>query len=353
MSRIFEALRQSELEAQQRQPQPPMDMPPLPLPAPVQVPALAPLTEAMPALEPAPAIPSLAQNEAGAETETIAVAVARVVSAPVVVEVAAVAKPQPPAPAAPVFDLNQLISFTPEAAPQLVSLADERGLGAEKFRVLATRLSNIRRTTNLKIVQVTSSIVAEGKTLVSSNLAVTLAKRSGQSVLLIEGDLRKPAVCPMFGVPLPGVGLGDWWRQQEGSSIVPWLRRVGDSTLCILPAGAVQHPVALLQSGRMTDLVRELAGCFDWVVVDSPPILPMADANLWARLADGTLLVIREGVVSRRALRSAVDSMDSPKLIGLVLNDAVDFDQVEYYGRYYSYEGDTPPAGKTKAKGRK
>ncbi|MGA3213123.1 MAG: CpsD/CapB family tyrosine-protein kinase [Terriglobales bacterium] len=298
MSRIFEALRQSEMEV----------MAGLDSSAPVD-PAPGQLTA--PELSPAPE------------------------------------DPPAPAPAfAPALDLSQLTTITPQPLVPgvLVAMSDERGLGAEKFRVLATRLSNIRRNTPLKILQITSSVLGEGKTLVSSNLAVTLAKRSSQSVLLIEGDLRKPAVCPVFGLPFLE-GVGDWWRQKD-SSILPFLRRVKDSSLVLLGAGAVAHPVSILQSGRLTDLMRQLAGWFDWIIVDTPPLLPIADSNLWARLVDGTLMVIREGVVQRRSLKSAIDSMDSPKLVGVVINDAHDFDRIDYYGRYaYGYGTDqsTPP----------
>jgi capsular exopolysaccharide synthesis family protein len=246
------------------------------------------------------------------------------------------------------FSLAQLSVVVPKPASPgtLIAITDERGLGAEKFRVLATRLANIRRGTPLKVVEITSSTSGEGKTLVSSNLAVTLAKRSGQSVLLIEGDLRKPAVCSLFGLPSPGVGLGEWWRESD-ASIVPYIHRVADSTLCLLPAGVVAHPVAVLQSGRMAALMQQLVHWFDWIIVDTPPMLPMADSNLWARLADGTLLVIREGTVLRQSLQSAVDSMDSPKLIGLVLNDAFDYDR-STYDSYYAYSGSPDPKAKSK-----
>jgi capsular exopolysaccharide synthesis family protein len=313
MSRIFEALRQSELETQQEA----GIMPALPE-RPLETPTM-PSAQSMPAAAaPAPA-PSSA------------------------------AEPALPAIGGAALDLARLGVFTPKPSPagNLVAMTDERGLGAEKFRVLATRLANIRRTATLKVLQITSSTSGEGKTLVGSNLAVTLAKRSGQTVLLIEGDLRKPAICSLFGLPTPVKGLGDWWREKNGS-IVPFLQRVADSTLCLLPSGAVQHPVALLQSGRMADLMQQLAGWFDWIIVDAPPMLPMADANLWARLADGTLLVIREGTVRRHALQSAVDSMDSPKLVGLVLNDAVDYDRADY-DSYYAYPGKSP-GSKAKSK---
>jgi Mrp family chromosome partitioning ATPase len=147
-------------------------------------------------------------------------------------------------------------------------------------------------------------------------------------------------------------GIGEFWRQKE-KPITEFLRRVGETSLYLLPAGMVAHPVAVLQSGRMADLLKQVAGWFDWVVVDTPPILPMADANLWARLSDGTLLVIREGVVQRRALQTAVDSMDSPKLIGVVLNDAADFDRIEYYGRYYLSENSADGGSKGKRKSKK
>jgi Mrp family chromosome partitioning ATPase len=99
----------------------------------------------------------------------------------------------------------------------------------------------------------------------------------------------------------------------------------------------------------LADLVKQVAGWFDWVVVDTPPLLPMADANLWARLVDGTLMVIRAGVVPRRALAAAVESMDGPKLIGVVLNDARDFSRMDYYDRYYSSDSD-PKAEKKKSR---
>jgi capsular exopolysaccharide synthesis family protein len=215
----------------------------------------------------------------------------------------------------------------------LVAMADERGLGAEKFRVLAARLNNLRHSTKLKVLQVTSSVIGEGKTLVSANLAVTLAKRSSQRVLLLEGDLRKPALSGMFGLG-KRPGLNEWWNGTE--SIGKFLLRAGETNLYLLPSVPVQHPASVLQSGRMADALAELAAEFDWVIIDTPPLLPMADSNLWARLADGTLLVVRKGVVTRTALKQAMETMDSPKLVGVVLNDATDFSQVNYYEQYYS-----------------
>jgi capsular exopolysaccharide synthesis family protein len=217
---------------------------------------------------------------------------------------------------------------------RLVAMADERGLGAEKFRVLAARLNNLRHGAKLKVLQVTSSIIGEGKSLVSANLALTLAKRSSQSVLLLEGDLRKPALSGIFGLAAGTPGLNEWWNGQD--PIRKFLMRAGETSLYLLPSTAVQHPASVLQSERLAKAIAELSRQFDWVVIDTPPLLPMADSNLWARLADGTLLVVRKGVATRTALKQAMETMDSPKLVGVVLNDATDFGQVNYYDQYYS-----------------
>ena len=225
---------------------------------------------------------------------------------------------------------------------RLVAMADERGLGAEKFRVLAARLNNLRHSTKLKVLQVTSSVIGEGKTLVSANLALTLAKRSSQSVLLLEGDLRKPAMSAMFGLS-KRPGLNEWWEGQE--PIRKFLVRAGETNLYLCRALQSSIPRPYCNRGAWPTPSPSLSRQFDWVIIDTPPLLPMADSNLWARLADGTLLVVRKGVVTRTALTQAMETMDSPKLVGVVLNDATDFSQVNYYEQYYSGKPDEKTAG--------
>ncbi len=245
-------------------------------------------------------------------------------------------------PATPTLDLSKLKRINVTAAPssRLVALISEKALGAEKFRVLGARLSNIRLSSKLNILQVTSSVVGEGKTLTSVNLAMTLAKRFDQKVLLAEGDLRKPAVCKMLGLPMKP-GIGEWWDHPE-IPVTDYILRIGDTGMCLLPAGDVSHPASVLQSQRIADLFQELARQFDWVIIDTPPLLPMADSNLWSRISDGTLMVVRKGVVTRSALKKAVESLDNPKMVGVVLNDASDYDRVNYYDQYYTPRGDRP-----------
>lgn len=228
------------------------------------------------------------------------------------------------------------------SSSRLVAFNSESGLGAEKFRVLGARLSNIRLSRKLNILQVTSSVVGEGKTLTSVNLAMTLANRFDQRVLLAEGDLRKPAVCRMLGLE-ERRGIGEWFDSAQ-LPIHDVLLRVGATGLCLLPAGHVAHPATVLQSERLAEMLHILSQHFDWIIVDTPPLLPMADSNQWSRLCDGTLLVVRKGIASRTALKKAVESLDDPKILGVVLNDASNYDRVNYYDQYYTPRGEKPGA---------
>src|SRR5262249_41752278 len=156
---------------------------------------------------------------------------------------------------------------------------------AEKFRALVTRLERQRKERDLRSLQVTSAISNEGKTLVAGNLAVTLAKHTGARVLLVEGDLHRPTLASLFG--LRDVrGIGQWWQaREEDERISQYVYRLNEIPLYFLGAGAVsEQPSQILQSARFAETFVRLAGWFDWVVVDSTPILPLIDTNLWSRL---------------------------------------------------------------------
>jgi capsular exopolysaccharide synthesis family protein len=353
MSRIFNALRQSEIDQKTETQTPPAAW------TAVQQPAKA--AELSPSVWPTVEVEEI-QTSATPLAESAAVEGAEL---PQIATVAAVAvedfedsKLSEPAAVWAETEVSEVISDSPASewptvqessldqleairsidlkaadSAHLVAMSDERGLGAEKFRVLAARLNNLRSGTALKVLQVTSSIIGEGKTLVSANLALTLAKRSSQSVLLLEGDLRKPALSGIFGLS-KSPGLNEWWNGED--PIRKFLLRAGETSLYLLPSTPVQHPASVLQSERLANAIAECSKQFDWVIIDTPPLLPMADSNLWARLVDGTLLVVRKGVATRAALKQAMETMDSPKLVGVVLNDATDFAQVNYYDQYYS-----------------
>jgi protein-tyrosine kinase len=231
-------------------------------------------------------------------------------------------------------DQVRSVMVQPPPTSRLVAWSDPNSLGAEKFRALAVRLDDIRRQLELKSLQVTSSVINEGKSFVAANLAVTLAKYSGSKTLLIEGDLHRPTLAAMFGLK-DLQGLSDWWtaRNQDLSRCI--LRFTGTG-LWFLPAGkACDRPSEILRSGQLAEAFAQLKGQFEWIIVDSTPMLPVIDANLWSRLVDGTLLVVREGVAPLKALKKGLQSLDQPKLIGVVVNEASDFDQIDYDGQYY------------------
>jgi protein-tyrosine kinase len=231
------------------------------------------------------------------------------------------------------FEHSPPAKIAVSASARLVALTDPKGLGAEKFRALVMRLESLRQQRELKCLQITSGVINEGKTLVAANLALTLAKHSGSKVLLVEGDLHRPALAALLGVSqLPG--LSHWWTGRE-QGIDRYLYRLDELPLWFLSAGTdCDQPSQLLQSTRFTEAFTKLIGSFDWIVIDSTPILPTVDANLWSRLVDGMLLVVREGVAPVKALKGGLASLDNPKLIGVVLNETSDFDQDDYGGQY-------------------
>jgi len=255
--------------------------------------------------------------------------------------------------AAPVIDQpdnglawNEIRSLLPGVRDEsrVVTLTEGNSLGAEKFRLLRARLRNLRERRQLQKLVVTSAVPSEGKTLVSMNLAVCMAKHTDEKILLLEGDLRKPMLGEHLGLKsLPGVG--EWWASVD-MQVNKFIYRFDDIQLWILPAGsAPENPVNILQSARFLDLFKQLSTYFDWIIIDAPPLLPMADVNFWSRHADGLLLVVREGHTPKAILQKGLETLDNPKVVGVVLNDAHEVES-GYYGHYYYHGKEKIHSGK-------
>jgi capsular exopolysaccharide synthesis family protein len=221
------------------------------------------------------------------------------------------------------------VSLLPES--RLVAIGEEESLGAEKFRFLAVRLRQLRQNRSLKKVLITSTIPQEGKSTVAANLACTLARRKPHKTLLLEGDLRRPTVAHKFGLGrVPG--LSEWLRGETESMNICRLEALG---LWVLPAGsAPENPLELMQSGKLSLLMEQLTQWFDWIVIDSPPVLPLADTSLWARLADGILLVTRKSVTEKQQLLRGLEALERSKLLGALVNGSTDAAHSDYYQRY-------------------
>ncbi|HEY1580398.1 MAG TPA: CpsD/CapB family tyrosine-protein kinase [Terracidiphilus sp.] len=219
------------------------------------------------------------------------------------------------------------LSITPQN--RLVSLADGDSPATEAFRLLSVRLRHLRRDRQLQKLLITSSIPQEGKSVVSANVTCALASATRQKVLLVEGDVRRPSLSKVFGLkPYPGI-----CECLEGKrSLAASIYRLEPAGVWFFPAGAAPaNPLELLEGGRLPVLIEQLAGWFDWIIIDSPPILPLADTSVWTRLADGILLVTRQGTTQKRHLQRGLEALESKKVIGAVLNSSKSSADNDYY----------------------
>jgi|HubBroStandDraft_6_1064221.scaffolds.fasta_scaffold53330_2 succinoglycan biosynthesis transport protein ExoP len=208
---------------------------------------------------------------------------------------------------------------------------------AEAFRSLRTSLLLSTAGHPPKFIVLTSATPSEGKTTAASNLAAILAQRDTR-VLLIDGDLRRPNIHHRFGlngkVGLTTVLTGAT-KLEETVQRVPEI-----PNLDILPSGPVPpFPTEMLSSGAMDAILRRCGEMYDYVVIDSPPILSVTDGVILARQADAVVLVVRHGKSSKHVVRRARDILlrSGAGITGIVLN-AVDLNSPEYYG-YYGYSG--------------
>jgi len=203
--------------------------------------------------------------------------------------------------------------------------------GAEQFRTLRSRLYRIRESQPLQTILISSAIPAEGKTLVSSNLAYALVRQHGCHVLLIDADLRSPRVHTLLGAPA-APGLADYLQNTATEFEVTQHSREGG--LCFIPAGNhVTHPSELISSDRMKQFLDRVRPAFDWIIIDSPPALPVADASVLGGLVDGVLFVVRANSTPSAASQKACKELREAHILGVVLNTA---EESTGYNSYYS-----------------
>jgi capsular exopolysaccharide synthesis family protein len=216
--------------------------------------------------------------------------------------------------------------------------------GAEQFRTLRSRLYRMRESQPLQTILVSSAIPAEGKTVVSTNLAYALVRQHGRRVLLIDADLRSPRVHTLLGAP-SNPGLAEYL--QNTATEFEIMQRSGEDGFCFVPAGNhVKHPSELISSDRMKHFLERVKPAFDWIIIDSPPALPVADASVLAGVVDGVLFVVRANSTPSEASQKACKELRDAPIIGVVLNTA---DESSEYNSYYSSSAySNPPNGARK-----
>jgi capsular exopolysaccharide synthesis family protein len=231
------------------------------------------------------------------------------------------------------FSSAQVLHPVPPSDARMVCLTDQGCLGAEKFRVLGLRLRHLREKRRLKRIVVTSTMPEEGKSMVAANLALNQARSKVLRAVLIDGDLRRPTLASRFGFQRSLPGLCECLRgERKLADVVYKLEGTG---LWFLPAGmAPENPIELMQLGRLSETLEQLGAFFDWIIVDTPPLFPLADTPLWMKLADGVLMVTREGVSEKKLLVRAVEALDPATLLGVVVNSCDGNGQEYYYSRY-------------------
>ena len=215
-------------------------------------------------------------------------------------------------------DLPRSAPLDTRAGRKLVIASDTTPESVEQYRRLAGTLYQAQVENGLKSIMVCSAAPREGKTLTAANLALTLSESYGQSVLLVDTDLRGASTHNLFGLPL-SPGLGDFLQ----SDSLPLPTTSVSPTLSIVTAGTGSgNPIAGLVSDRMKHLVEQAATKFDWVVLDTPPVGLLPDASLLARLTDAVVFVVAAGATPFPFVQRAIAAIGAERVIGIVLNRA-------------------------------
>ena len=230
------------------------------------------------------------------------------------------------------FDHFPRVNVSIRPGSRLFCLTQRDSLGAEKFRFLGVRLRQMQQNRMIKRILVTSTIPEEGKSTISANLACTLARKRQHKVLLVDGDLRRPSLNRLLGLQHLS-GLSEYL--QADAEVREPIYRLEEPGFWFIPAGAPpENPLDLMNSTRYNALLERLSEWFDWIVIDTPPVLPLADTSVWAKAADGILLVTREGTTRKRQLQRGLAALDATKLLGVVINSTHSTEHDNYYQHY-------------------
>ena len=228
---------------------------------------------------------------------------------------------------------SETVEVRPES--RITAYTDPRGPTADRFRYLRLRLNQVWNAEKLKRILITSPLPHDGKSTVAVNLAVTLADEGKRTVLLVEGDLHRATISEELGLSgLPGIAE---CLENDGTDPLSLIRRIDPLGFYFLPAGNPRNnPSELLQRDGPTRMMESLSLNFDWIIIDSPPIVPLTDALSWKDRADATLLVARAGRTPASATEEALNLIGKKHVLAIILNgvEGLDRDYKKYYKAY-------------------
>ncbi len=224
----------------------------------------------------------------------------------------------------------------PESS-RVVVHSDAQSPGADRFRYLRMRLQEARELTRLRSLLVTSPLPEDGKSSIALNLATALAEKGKRKVLLIDGDLHRPTAAERLGIQ-SRAGLAECL--EEGLNPMSALRYIEPLKIYLLQAGSPKgNPSDILQSDVLSDITGALTPHFDWVVVDTPPVVPLTDTLTIGRCVDTCLLVVRAERTPQEEIKEAINRLGAKHVLGIILNGAERLNRL--YSQYYGYYAKT------------
>lgn len=250
-------------------------------------------------------------------------------------------------------------SWTP-SMESFPTLAD-RGAGVEQFRGLRSHIYQARYEAPLKTILIASGMPSEGKSFIAANLAMSLARNSIHNILLIDGDLRRPTLHTLLGTS-NSVGLSDYLEGSAGVTDILQRdkghddekgRPEGITNLTFISSGkSTDRSSELVANQKMKELIAAVSPCFDWIVIDAPPVLAVTDAVDLARAADAVLLVARGASTPYEVAQRAKAAFSNSRILGFVLNDVKHAPRTGSYSYNYNYYYNESESGVNDKRGR-
>jgi protein-tyrosine kinase len=247
-------------------------------------------------------------------------------------------------PVAPELEAGSAGTFDLSAAEnKLRKVLDPRNIFGEQFRMLRTKLALMQKQKGVKTILVTSAVPREGKTLVASGLAGVIAQEPGKNVVLLDADMRKPGSGSTIG--LNGNSYGGLSRILTGEiGFSESLLRSTNLEFYFMPSGPLPiNPSELLGTSSLESILKKAADSFDWVIVDSPPVLAITDSTLIAPLCDTVILVVRANSTPSKLVIEAIERIGRERICGIIFNRQPHISSSAYYYEYYYRSGSKQP----------